>query len=260
MLTGQPLDSLPVWAVYLLTVLLLFAAMESGYQLGKTRLRELIARPDAGVGAIVAATLALLAFLLAFVVGFAANIFNERRELVVDEANAIGTSYLRAGYLDEPYRTELRDLLREYVDMRLAAREQETREMALTRSEKIHDELWSRAEVVARENPVDTIAIYIESLNEVIDMHTERVSVGLGIRVPPTILLGLYLVALGTMFLVGMGSAYRENRNHIALILLILILSVVLLLIVDLDRSQDGLLRVPQQAMIDLQRQLNVSP
>ena len=120
--------------------------------------------------------------------------------------------------------------------------------------------MWSRAEVVARENPVDTIAIYIESINEVIDTHTERVSVGVGIRVPPTILLGLYLVALGTMFLVGMGSAYKENRNHIALILLILILSVVLLLIVDLDRSQDGLMRVPQQALIDLQRQLNSSP
>jgi hypothetical protein len=54
------------------------------------------------------------------------------------------------------------------------------------------------------------------------------------------------------MFLVGMGSAYRENRNHIALIL-----SVVFLLIVDLDRSQDGLLRVPQQALLDLQSQLN---
>jgi hypothetical protein len=256
-LTGQILDTLPVWAVYLLTVLFMFAAMEGGYRLGKTRLRESIAKPDSGVGAIVGATLGLLAFLLAFVVSFAATIFNERRIFVVDEANAIGTAYLRSGYLDEPYRTDSRDLLREYVDMRLAAREPEAREMALTRSEKIHDELWSRAEIIARENPVDTIAIYIESINEVIDMHTERVHVGVGIRVPPTILLGLYLVALGTMFLVGMGSAYKENRNHIALILLILILSVVFLLIVDLDRSQDGLLRVPQQALIDLQRQLN---
>lgn len=111
--------------------------MEGGYRLGKTKLRDSIARPDSGVGAIVAATLALLAFLLAFVVGFAANIFNERRELVIDEANAIRTAYLRAGYLDEPYRTESRELLREYVDRRLAAREPEKREMAITRSEQI---------------------------------------------------------------------------------------------------------------------------
>jgi hypothetical protein len=251
-ITSQPLDSIPTWAIYLLTVLLMFTTMEAGYRLGKTRLRESIAKPDSGVGAIVGATLALLAFLLAFVVGFAANIFNERREFVIAEANAIGTAYLRSGYLDEPYRTESRDLLREYVDMRLAAREPETREMALTRSEDIREELWSCAEIIARENPVDTIAIYIESINEVIVMHTKRIQVGVGIRVPPTIVFGLYLVAVGTMFLVGMGSAYRENRNHIALIL-----SVVFLLIVDLDRSQDGLLRVPQQALLDLQSQLN---
>ena len=128
--------------------------------------------------------------------------------------------------------------------------------MTIARSEQIQDELWSRAEVLARQNPVDTIVIYITSLNEVVDMHTARVSVGLGIRVPPTILLGLYLVALGAMFLVGMGSAYGENRNLIALSLLVLILSVVFLLIVDLDRSTEGLLQVPQGALFDLQRQL----
>jgi hypothetical protein len=247
--------------MYLLTVLFMFAAMEGGYRLGKTRLRESIAKPDTpGVGAIVGATLALLAFLLAFVVGFAATIFNERRVFVVDEANAIGTAYLRAGYLEEPYRTESRDLLLEYIDTRLDARDPEKREVASGRSEEIHNELWSRAELIARENPSDTIAIYLESINEVIDLHTERIHVGVDLRVPPTILFGLYLVAVGTMFLVGMGSAYRENRNYIALIVLILILSVVFLLIVDLDRSQDGLLRVPQRALFDLQRQLNISP
>lgn len=255
-MVDQPLDSLPVWGVYLLTVLAMLVTLEAGYRLGKTRLRESIARPDPGVGAIVAATLALLAFLLAFVVGFGTNIFNERRQLVIDEANAIGTTYLRAGYLDEPYRTESRQLLREYVDMRLAARQPETQEMAITRSEQIHNELWSRAEIVARETPSETTAIYITSLNEVIDMHTARVSVGLGIRVPPTVLMGIYLVAMFTMFLVGMRSSYEANRNLLALAVLVLILSVVFLLIVDLDRAQDGLLRVPQQAMIDLQRQL----
>ena len=62
------------------------------------------------------ASLALLAFLLAFVVSMGSGIATERRQLVMAEANAIGTAYLRAGYLDEPYRTEARDLLREYTD------------------------------------------------------------------------------------------------------------------------------------------------
>ena len=69
----------------------------------------------------VAATLALLAFILAFTFGLAGSWFDVRRRLVIDEANAIGTTYLRAGMLPEPHRSDVRDLLREYVDVRLEA-------------------------------------------------------------------------------------------------------------------------------------------
>jgi len=190
------------------------------------------------------------------VVGFAANLSSERRQLVIKEANAIGTAYLRAGYLDEPYRTDSRDLLREYVDMRLALLDPEKRVDAFFRSEEIHNELWQRAEQVARESPLDTISLYISAVNEVIDVHTERIIYGIDIRVPATVLLGMFIVALFTMFLVGMQSGYAEKRNYVALVVMVLILSVVFFLIVDLDRSQEGLMRVPQQALYDLQRQL----
>lgn len=256
-MTGQPLDALPVWAVYLLTMLVFLAAMEAGYRISKGMQRKSLAKSDAGLGAISGATLALLAFLLAFVVSFAANIFNERRQLVIQQANAIGTTYLRAGYLDEPYPTETRALLREYVDVLLAALDPAKLESAMNRSEQIHNELWNSAETIARENPVVTTGLYIASLNEMIDLYTERLNVALGIRVPPTVLLGMYIVALFTMFLVGMHSGYAENRNLIALVILVLILSVVFYLIVDLDRSRQGFLQVSQQALIDLQRQLN---
>jgi hypothetical protein len=257
MLNGLFLDSIPELAVYILTALLFLTAMELGYLLSKTMNRKSPAKSDAGVSGIVAATLALLAFMLAFVVSSAVGIFNERRQLVIQEANAIGTTYLRAGYLDEPYRAESRDLLREYVDLRLAALDPAKLEMAKNRSERIHNELWISAETIARESPSPTIALYISSLNEVIDLHTERISVGLVIRVPPVVIFGMYLVALLTLFLAGMQSGYAENRNLIAQIILVLVLSMVFLLIIDLDRSSQGLLQVPQQALIDLQRQLN---
>ena len=109
---GQPLDPIPMWALYFLTVLAMLATMEAGYRLNRALRRKSPDKKDVGLGGMVGASLALLAFLLAFVVGFGANINTERRHLVVDEANAIGTTYLRAGYLAEPYRTEARDLLR----------------------------------------------------------------------------------------------------------------------------------------------------
>jgi hypothetical protein len=257
-MTSLSFDALPIWSIYLLTILVLLAVMEAGYRLAKFSQQKEPVKSDPMVGATAGATLALLAFLLAFIVSYAANISSQRRTLVIEEANAIGTAYLRAGYLDEPYRKESRDLLREYVDMRLATLDSQMLVGAVvTRSEEIHNELWSRAEQIARESPLDTTSLYISAVNDVIDIHTERIIYGIDIRVPATVLLGLYIVAMFTMFLVGMQSGYAEKRNLIASIVLVLILSVVFFLIVDLDRSQEGLMRVPQQALYDLQRQIN---
>jgi uncharacterized protein YneF (UPF0154 family) len=105
MLATQPLDTIPIWVIYPLTVLVLMLVLEGGFWLGKVLKRRFAVRTDAGVGAISAATLALLGFLLAFTVSFAMGVFTERRQAVVNEANAIGTTYLRAGFIEEPYRT-----------------------------------------------------------------------------------------------------------------------------------------------------------
>lgn len=260
MLSVQPLDLLPIWGVYLITVLVLLLAVEGGFRLGSLVQKRWPDRSESGVGTMVGASLAFLGFFLAFMTGTAMNIFSGRVQLVVREANAIGTTYLRAGYLDEPYSTESRQLLREYVDMRLAALDRAQRDTAIARSEEIQQELWGRAEIVARESPVPTIALYITALNEVIDLHTERLNLELGIRIPPTILLGLYLVAVLTMTLIGLHGSYTGKRNLVALVSVVLILSMVFLLIIDLDRSQQGLLNVPHKALIDLQRQLSAQP
>ena len=257
MLRSQPLDVFPLWLLYILTALALLAAMEIGYRLAKARRKQKPGETDAGAGAMSAASLALLAFLLAFLVSLGTGFAAERRRLVVTEANAIGTTNLRADYLDEPHRTQSRDLLREYTDVRLAALDPEQRAAAVARSEEIHDELWAIVKAIAVESPLPTIALYIESVNEVIDLHAERVAFGVDIRLPPFLLLGAYVVALFTTFLVGVQSGYGEEHSYLAQFVMVLILSVVLLLIVDLDRAHEGLIRVPQFAMMDLQRQLN---
>lgn len=259
-MTIRLLDVIPMWALYFLTVLAMLATLEVGYRLNKASRRKSPEKTVVGLGGLVGASLALLAFLLAFVVGFGANINTERRHLVVAEANAIGTTNLRAGYLAEPYRTEARSLLREYTDLRLVALDPAKFVAAVTRAEEIHNELWASAEKIAIESPTPTTGLYLSALNEVIDRHTERISVGVDARIQPSILLGLYVVALFATFLVGVQSGDGEKRNYVAHVVLVLILSVVFLLIVDLDRAQEGLLRVNQHVMFDLQRQLNTSP
>jgi hypothetical protein len=256
-MVNQPLDIIPIWALYFVTVIAMLLSMEAGYRINRALRRKSPDATDAGLGGMVGASLGLLAFLLAFVVGYGANINTERRQLVVDEANAIGTTFLRAGYLDEVYRTEARELLREYTDIRIQGALERSQLYVVTRSEEIHNILWASAEQIAIKSPLPTTSLYISSLNEVIDRHAERVAVGAYIRVPPSIVLGLYVVALFTFFLVGVQSGDGEKRNYFAHIVLALILSVVFILIVDLDREQEGLLQVSQQPMLDLLRQLN---
>ena len=260
MLNTQPLDYLPLWGVYLLTVIVLFLAIELGYRSGLAIQKRRPDQAEAGVGTMVGASLAFLGFMLALITSTTVDIFNQRRVLVVDEANAIGTTYLRAEYLDEPFSTESRDLLREYVDMRLAALDPDKLMASIARSEEIHQELWSQVVTLVKTDPSPTTALYISSLNEVIDIHSERLNIALEVRVPPAILLGLYVVGVLTMVLMGMQGSYSGKRNLIAMVVLVFILSMVFVLITDLERSNQGLLQVIQQPLIDLQQQLRLNP
>lgn len=256
LLQFQFFDLLPLWAIFLLTVVVFFLAAAGGYQLSKVMQRRSPDRAEGMVGALNGATLGLLAFLLAFVTGSALNNFAARRQAVVSEANAIGTTYLRAGYLTEPYGTESRQLLREYLAQRLAAVDINQTTQAIARSEEIQNELWSRAEQLAKESPSPTTALYISSLNEVIDLHTERINVALVTRLPLSILRLLYLMAILALVLVGLHAGYGEKWNPIALGAFVLTLAVVFLLIADLRLGQSGVLQVSYQSMIDLQRQI----
>ena len=109
-----PLDALPLWGLFLATLLLVLLSVEAGYRLGISRRRS-TEEKEAPVGAMVGATLGLLAFMLAFTFGLAAARFDTRRQVLLDEANALGTTYLRAGMLPDR-RDAIRTFLRDYVE------------------------------------------------------------------------------------------------------------------------------------------------
>ena len=111
--------------------------------------------------------------------------------------------------------------------------------------------------MVARANlQSPLVALYVQSLNEMIDIHTRRAVAVLNSRLPSSLWLGIYGVAFLTMVLVGLQSSYGERQNWLSLVVLVLVFAVVLTLIVDLDRPLEGLLTVSQQALLDLQTQL----
>lgn len=246
--------------MYLLTVLVLFLALEGGYRLGGYFQKRWPDQSSSDVNTMVGASLAFLGFLLAFIIGMAVSLFNERLHLVIDEANAIGTTYLRAGYVGEPIATESRQLLREYVDQRLALADPKQFDQAFTSSQVIQNELWKRTEILAKDSPTPVTSLYISALNEMIDIHTVRSIIRFYVRIPVTVMTGMYLVAVLSMMLIGVQGSYSGKRNYLALILMVLILSMVILIIIDLDRPNQGLIQVPQKALLDLQQQLQQQP
>jgi uncharacterized protein YqgC (DUF456 family) len=250
----QPLDHLPLWTLFLATVAIVVVFLEAGFRTGVYRSRREEKEKESPVGAVVAATLGLLGFMLAFTFSIAGTRFDARREAVLDEANAIGTTYLRAGFLPDVERDEIRNLLRTYVATRLEAMRTGDIEKALRRSNELQQQIWTQAETIAKRHP-DSImmGLFIQSLNQMIDMHETRVIVGLYARVPPILWGTLYLLAGLAMYGVGYHAGLTGKIRSIAFLVLVFTFSAVMTLVADLDRPRDGMIRVSQQALVDLQ-------
>jgi hypothetical protein len=168
-----PLDFLPLWALCLATIAVGFLAVEAGYWLGILRRRRLEPEKESSVGVMAAATLGLLAFTLAFTFALAAGWFDVRQQFIIDEANAIRTSYLRSVFLSEPQRSTIRGILRQYLEARLNAAQPD--KVELVASQHLHARLWAEAVAAVQNQPSSVlVGLFIESLNDVIAMHAKR--------------------------------------------------------------------------------------
>ena len=144
------------------------------------------------VGVLQAALLGLVGLILAFGLALAVGRYESRRTAVVDEANAIGTTYLRAQTLAEPIRTQSLERLVRYADTSIALSESipnsAKEQAAIADGQRLQRELWGLAGQALADKPVDSAPrLYVETLNEMIDMQTVRVA-GLNNRVPGAVL------------------------------------------------------------------------
>jgi hypothetical protein len=211
-----------------------------------------------------ASVLGLLALLLGFAFSMAASRFDTRRQQILDEADAIGTTYLRAHLLPEPHRTTAASLLRRNVDARIdfydAGVSEEKIQDASDRSEELHVRLWSLAVAVGEEDRrAVTTGLFIQSLNDVIDFHAKRVA-ALENRVPLGIFILIYVVTIGAMSLAGYTAGVGGRRLVFPTLAAAFLIAGVILLIVDLHRPREGVIRVGQKSMLGLRQSLDRHP
>jgi hypothetical protein len=248
---------------FVLFVAALIVASDAGYRLGRKARAKAGGAVKSEFGAVEGGILALLGLLLGFTMSMAVTRFEVRKQLVLDEANAIGTSYLRTRLLPAPQDTEIARLLREYVDLRLqyaAIRDDPDRLHAVReQTARLQDEFWNRAVSYAGKAPNPLLTgLLIQSLNQVIDLEAAR-WMAFQNRVPPTVIYVNGIVAVLAAIIVGYAFGSDGRRHLFPTSLLALAIAVVLAVIVDLDLSRKGFIQVSQQPMIDLQHQLQTS-
>jgi hypothetical protein len=255
-MSQQPLDHLPLLVVFAACIGITLLFYELGYRVGQWRERRATGEVAGPTGMIVGSILALMAFLLAIATGMAADRFDARRALVLEEANSIGTTYLRAGYLPAPYDTQLESLLQEYVPLRIV-KTQDGLKAKIARSVKLQNEMWAITEKLAREHGnLPVVALFVDSLNETIDAHESRIAAGVYSRVPPTVIWFLVAGVIFSVGMVGYNAGLTGRRSMISALVLAVALSAVLGLVVDLDRPSGGLIRTSQQPLVDLRNSI----
>jgi hypothetical protein len=253
----QLLDSLPIVGVLLAFATAALITSEAGFRHGRWWQERSPDEKEGPTNMIVGSLLALMAFLLAIAMGMASDRFDTRRGIVLAEANSVGTTYLRAGYLPEPSSSEIRNTLREYVPLLIVSSEMSDVRKKIARAGQLHAKLWSITEELARTTPQsDVLALFIVSLNETIDLHATRVTAGVNARVPVTVIVLLFVGSMLTLGMVGYNAGLTRRRSSLTGVILIVVLSAVISLIIDLDRPRDGFLEVSQQPLIELQEQI----
>jgi hypothetical protein len=257
------IDKLPLWGVFLISIAIILLSLEFGFQIGR---RERGRSSDSGkiqTGPVVAASLGLLAFILAFTFGAVTSRFDERKQLVLDEANAIGTTYLRADVLPANDRAMVQQLLLDYVTLRIdvaqAVQIERLGELQ-GKSEEIQRELWSRAVDITEQQPTPSTGLFMQSVNDVIDLHQMRLTVLQYHRMPVIFWVALYGLTVVAMVVGGYDSGLTGGRRSVTTVMsLALAFSVVLILVVALDRPGQQLSKVTQAALVDVQKQMRRS-
>lgn len=244
------------WVFGFFVAVVLLALAEVGYRVG---LRLHAAKDEARrsqIGGVQGAVLGLLGLLLGFTFSMAVNRFETRRDMVLKESNAIGTTWLRAGLLPEPHRARAKELLRRFTDTRIEYQKRGYDPVALAEglrlSAEIEGELWAMAEAAAKEAPTPITATFINALNDMIDTDAERITAHRN-RIPIAVWALLLVVAACGCLTSAYGSGAQGVRSAFTSVILPLLIAVVIIFIYDLLHTHQGTVTISQQPMLDLQ-------
>ena len=250
---------LEVSVMIIIPLLSVLIALYLGQRYGIYSIKKSPELQQSAVGSVVGAVFGLLAFVLAFTFQIAANHYDSRKSMLLEEVTNIRTAYLRAGLIDEPICSCTKKLLVEYVDQQVElTRDFSKLDLVLSRSLQILDTLWSYAELLAkRDRSSEVYAFYTSSVNDLVNNYNQRVTLALEYRIPVTVFYVLYVILFFSMFVLGYQFGISGKGSFRINVLMAIVFAVVMLLITVLDRPEIGIAKINQKPLYTLQIQLH---
>jgi hypothetical protein len=244
--------------IVLVLLLTMAAAIEGGYRYGRRKHGQVRDAQRDHINGVQASVLGILALVLGFTFSLSLQRFDSRSDAVVDEANAIGTAYLRVQLLPPSMQDAAREALRSYTELRvrssrLVETDQQSRSALVSLEQQAQTVLWDHARKGMDFDPqIYAPALFVEAVNDVLDSYGKR-EAALKRHVPELVLFLLYATFLITSAIVGYSCGIANHRPSFTSHLMVLLVVVLVFIILDLDRPRRGFIQVSQQSLLDLQ-------
>lgn len=263
MLIAHFFDLVPIWLLFIGTILAMILFIEFGFRLGKNAQAASKKAQTSQVRGIMGAGLGLLAFMLAFTFSTAQSHFEARVQNLAEEARIARNAFMQADLLEEPRRSQVKRLLRDYIHLRSGGFKlkgtgiDQRLAKLLQESEHIQNQLWSLA-VTSNLQLENSLAetkrseLLMVSVLALTDIHYTRLHSAVMNRIPITIWITLYLMAALAMIIMGYQAGLTDRRSPIATITLAIAFAAVMILIIDLDRPIMSFFDINKQLLVDL--------
>lgn len=239
----------------------ILALLETGRRIGARRMAADGKGPRAGMAAVEGAVFGLMGLMIAFTFSGAAARFDVRRQLITEEANDIGTAWLRLDLLPAAAQPALRDSFRRYVDLRLEVYRTlpdfDAAMAALDRCTTVQAEIWAQAVAASRENPSPAAMLLLPALNQMFDITTTRT---MAAKIHPPVIIFVTLVALTLIsaLLAGYGMAAAKTRSWVHMLGFAVVMAATVYIIMDLEHPRMGLINIHEtdQVLLDLRHSM----
>jgi len=246
--------ALPLTVIALVILAALLVAATIGYRGHRWLLHRVGETESESHDYLLSAVLGLLALLLGFTFSLALNRHEDRRNLVVQEANALDTAWLRAQILESPKKEAISQLLRAYLDARLDWSETDGADDSSAKTAARQQKLWAATVDAVRAEPnAQLMRALMDPINQSFDLASARSAAGVA-HVPDRVLTVLLLYAVLAAAMLGYTAAAKGRPQRIATVCVLVAMTLALVMILDIDRARSGAIQVSQQPLEDLKQ------